>query len=182
MSLGVLMYVQDYDEKFCQSRYDVVGADFNKPDQPWNVTQYQHVDWAHLIYPYVKNVQIFRCPSAIDGADKDNKGAVNSDRTGATIATGPKPGARYNYAPAPPAILERVRAIEAICKAHGVKLAEAAVRFPLSHPAILSVIPGAQKPREVTRNAEMIDAKIPPALWRDLKSAKLLRADAPTPR
>ncbi len=98
------------------------------------------------------------------------------------LATGPKPGARYNYAPAPPAILERVSAIEAICKAHGVKLAEAAVRFPLSHPAILSVIPGAQKPREVTRNAEMIDAKIPPALWRDLKSAKLLRADAPTPR
>ena len=98
------------------------------------------------------------------------------------LATGPKAGAYYDYAPAPPAILERVRAIEAICTAHKVKLAEAAIRFPLSHPAILSVIPGGQKPAEVLRNAEMIGAKIPSALWRDLKSAKLLRADAPTPR
>jgi D-threo-aldose 1-dehydrogenase len=98
------------------------------------------------------------------------------------LATGPKAGAYYDYAPAPPAILERVRAIEAICTAHKVKLAEAAIRFPLSHPAILSVIPGGQKSAEVLRNAEMIGAKIPPALWRDLKSAKLLRADAPTPR
>jgi D-threo-aldose 1-dehydrogenase len=98
------------------------------------------------------------------------------------LATGPKPGAYYNYAPASKSILERVAAIESICKKHGVKLAEAAIRFPLSHTAILSVIPGGQKPKEVVLNAEMIAAKIPPALWRDLKGAKLLRADAPTPR
>jgi len=98
------------------------------------------------------------------------------------LATGAKAGAYYNYAPAPRAILERVRAIEAICTAHKIKLAEAAIRFPLSHPAIVSVIPGAQKPTEVLRNADMISVKIPTALWRDLKTAKLLRADAPTPR
>jgi hypothetical protein len=28
----------------------------------------------------------------------------------------------------------------------------------------------------------MIAKKIPPALWRDLKAAGLMRADAPTPR
>ena len=77
------------------------------------------------------------------------------------LATGPKPGAYYNYAPAPPDILERVRAIEAVCKAHGVKLAEAALRFPLSHPAIVSVIPGGQKPSEVRRNAEMLHDEDP---------------------
>jgi D-threo-aldose 1-dehydrogenase len=98
------------------------------------------------------------------------------------LATGPKRGAFYNYAPAPEDILERVRRIEAICKAHNVKLAEAAIRFPLSHPAIVSVIPGGQKPGEVRRNAEMLDAQIPPVLWRTLKSEGLLRADAPTPR
>jgi D-threo-aldose 1-dehydrogenase len=75
-----------------------------------------------------------------------------------------------------------VRAIETVCKAHGVKLAEAALRFPLSHPAIVSVIPGGQKPNEVRRNAEMLQTKIPAALWRDLKSQGLLRSDAPTPR
>jgi D-threo-aldose 1-dehydrogenase len=98
------------------------------------------------------------------------------------LATGPKPGAYYNYAPAPPDILERVRNIEAVCKAHGVKLAEAALRFPLSHPAIVSVIPGGQKAGEVRRNAEMLQAKIPSGLWRDLKSMGLMRVDAPTPR
>jgi D-threo-aldose 1-dehydrogenase len=98
------------------------------------------------------------------------------------LATGPKPGAFYNYAPAPAEVLERVARIQAICKAHGVKLAEAALRFPLGHPAIVSVIPGGQKPSEVLRNAEMIGRKIPAALWRDLKAADLLRADAPTPR
>jgi len=98
------------------------------------------------------------------------------------LATGPRRGAYYNYAPAPEDILERVRRIEAVCKAHAVKLAEAAVRFPLSHPAIVSVIPGAQKPGEVRRNAEMLNAEIPAALWRALKAEGLLRADAPTPR
>jgi D-threo-aldose 1-dehydrogenase len=98
------------------------------------------------------------------------------------LATGPKPGAHYNYRPAPPDILERVRRIETICKAHGVKLAEAALRFPLSHPAIVSVVPGGQKPGEVRRNAAMLGARIPPTLWRALKAEGLLRPDAPTPR
>jgi D-threo-aldose 1-dehydrogenase len=98
------------------------------------------------------------------------------------LATGPKPGAHYNYGPAPKEILDRVRRIDEVCKRHGVRLAEAALRFPLSHPAIVSVIPGGQKPAEVKRNAEMLGAKIPAALWRELKAEGLLRADAPTPR
>jgi D-threo-aldose 1-dehydrogenase len=98
------------------------------------------------------------------------------------LATGPKHGAFYNYEPATREILERVGKIQAICKAHDVKLPEAALRFPLGHPAIVSVIPGGQKPSEVRRNAEMIAKKIPPALWRDLKAAGLMRADAPAPR
>ena len=98
------------------------------------------------------------------------------------LATGAKPGSRYNYAPASKDILERVRKIEAVCKAHDIKLPHASLRFPLSHPAILSVIPGAQKPSEVRANMAMMRSKIPPALWRDLKSAGLLNSAAPTPR
>jgi len=62
-----------------------------------------------------------------------------------------------------------------------VKLAEAALRFPLGHPAIVSVIPGAQSAAEVRRNAEIMSAKIPPALWPALKSEGLLRSEAPVP-
>jgi D-threo-aldose 1-dehydrogenase len=98
------------------------------------------------------------------------------------LAIGAKAGARYNYAPAPKEILERVKRIETICKAHGVKIAEAALRFPLSHPAIVSVIPGGQKPSEVKKNAQILGVKVPAALWRELKAEGLLRADAPTPK
>jgi D-threo-aldose 1-dehydrogenase len=115
-------------------------------------------------------------------ADKRIGVVIGGPYNSGILATGPKPGAFYNYAPAPPDILERVRNIEAVCRAHNVKLAEAALRFPLSHPAIVSVIPGGQKSGEVRRNAEMLQTKIPAALWRDLKSMGLLRADAPTPR
>jgi D-threo-aldose 1-dehydrogenase len=97
------------------------------------------------------------------------------------LATGPKPGAYYNYDPAPPAILDRVARIERVCQAYGVSLAEAALRFPLAHPAVVSVIPGGQRPDEVRRNAANLAKAIPPGLWADLKSEGLLRPDAPVP-
>ena len=97
------------------------------------------------------------------------------------LATGPKPGAFYNYDPAPPAILDRVALIEQVCLSHKVKLVEAALRFPLGHPCVVSVIPGGQAPHEVTRNAEIMGAKIPAALWEELKEEGLLREDAPVP-
>jgi D-threo-aldose 1-dehydrogenase len=97
------------------------------------------------------------------------------------LATGPKSGAFYNYEPAPPEILDRVARIERVCDVHGVKLIEAALRFPLGHPAVVSVIPGAQTPQEVYRNAEIIRARIPGALWSDLKTEGLLHPDAPVP-
>ena len=50
------------------------------------------------------------------------------------LATGAVPGAYYNYAPAPAEIMERVAGIEAVCNRHGVRLASAALQFPLGHP------------------------------------------------
>ena len=96
------------------------------------------------------------------------------------LATGPKPGAFYNYSKAPSHILERVRKIEAVCKSHGVKLAQAALRFPLTHPSVVSVIPGAASPQEVANNVTTMAAKIPKALWKQLKAEGLLDPRAPT--
>jgi D-threo-aldose 1-dehydrogenase len=56
------------------------------------------------------------------------------------------------------------------------------LRFPLGHPAVVSVIAGAQRASEAKRNAAMMSAKIPTALWRALKAEKLMREDAPVPR
>lgn len=96
------------------------------------------------------------------------------------LATGPVDGANYDYAPAPAHIKERVAKIEAVCKRHGVKLVEAALKFPLMHPAVLCVLAGAQSVQQVKRNRAVFDTEIPRALWADLKSEGLLREDAPT--
>jgi D-threo-aldose 1-dehydrogenase len=98
------------------------------------------------------------------------------------LATGVKADSHYDYGEPPNSVRERVRHIQRICKAFKVKLAGAALRFPLGHPAIVSVIPGAQRASEAKRNADMMSAKIPPGFWRTLKDEKLIRADAPVPR
>jgi D-threo-aldose 1-dehydrogenase len=97
------------------------------------------------------------------------------------LATGAVPGAYYNYAPAKPDILERVRKIEAVCQRHKVALASAALQFPLAHPAICSVIPGAKIAAEVKRNIATIEAPIPRDFWAELKREKLLAEEAPLP-
>ena len=97
------------------------------------------------------------------------------------LATGAVPGARYNYNPAPPEILDRVRRIEAVCADHGVRLIEAALQFAVGHPAVRTVIPGAASAAEVQANVAIFSQTIPSGLWSDLKSAGLLRADAPVP-
>jgi D-threo-aldose 1-dehydrogenase len=104
-------------------------------------------------------------------------GAFNSG----VLATGPRPGAFYNYEPAPQAILDRVDAIEKVCAAHGVKLAEAALRFVLVHPAVVTVVPGMSRPEEIGLNVKTLKARIPQALWADLKAQGHLRKDAPVP-
>jgi D-threo-aldose 1-dehydrogenase len=97
------------------------------------------------------------------------------------LATGAVKGAVYNYKPAPPEILERVARIEAVCRRHRVPLAAAALRFPLGHPQLATVIPGARSPREIAQNVELFAAAIPADLWAELKHEGLLREDAPVP-
>ncbi|MEO8529997.1 MAG: aldo/keto reductase [Deltaproteobacteria bacterium] len=104
-----------------------------------------------------------------------NGGAYNSG----ILATGPRPGAFYNYDPAPQTILDKVAAIQTICQDHNIRLVDAAFQFALRHPAVVSVIPGGQSQLEAASNLQAASTNIPAALWSDLKSAGLLRADAP---
>jgi D-threo-aldose 1-dehydrogenase len=90
-------------------------------------------------------------------------------------------GGTYNYETAPAAMIERARAIEAVCTRHGVALGAAALQFPLAHPAVASVIPGLASVKEVQDTVERYEVKIPAMLWDELKAEKLLGADAPVP-
>ena len=96
------------------------------------------------------------------------------------LASGPEPGAFYNYEPAPKAVLDKVRKLQTVCTAHGVSLIEAAFQFPLLHPSIVSVIPGGQSVEQMASNLKAAEAEIPATLWKDLKDQGLMRADAPT--
>ncbi len=99
------------------------------------------------------------------------------------ILAGPvKPGATHDYVAAPSALIEKAQKIEAVCKRHGVELGAAAMQFPLAHPALCSVIPGALSVAEVEQNVTRIGAKIPADLWAELKREKLLEPAAPVPQ
>jgi D-threo-aldose 1-dehydrogenase len=97
------------------------------------------------------------------------------------LATGPVPGARYDYRAATPDQLDRAGRIQAICERHGASLAAAALQFPLGHPAVASVIPGSFAPEQARSNAAAVRQPIPAEVWHDLKAAGLIRTDAPTP-
>ncbi len=98
------------------------------------------------------------------------------------LATGPRPGAHYNYAPAPQAVLDRVGQLQTVCDRHKVRLVDAAFRFPLLHPATVSVIPGGQGMAEMESNLQAARATIPDAVWQDLAAEGLLQwTQAPPP-
>lgn len=87
----------------------------------------------------------------------------------------------FDYTSVPPDIAARVKALTQTCRAHGVDLRAAALQFVAAHPLVVSVIPGAVSPGEVDDNVALLEAAIPPALWRDLKGDALLYPGAPTP-
>ncbi len=66
LGLGMLMYAQDFDEMFSGMSN---GSPLPNPVVPGDTTFNYHPTygyfncWSNGIYPYIKNVQIYRCPS-----------------------------------------------------------------------------------------------------------------------
>jgi D-threo-aldose 1-dehydrogenase len=83
-------------------------------------------------------------------------------------------GTTYDYRPAPPEVLARVARLEEICAGHGVPLRAAALRFPLRHPAVASVIAGCRSAAEVDDNADLFELDIPDALWAETSAEEAL--------
>jgi len=93
----------------------------------------------------------------------------------------PRPGARYDYAPAPPELVERAARLAALCTRYDVPLRAAALQFPTFHPAVASVLVGARSAAEIADNAPLFALDIPPALWRALRDAGCIDPTAPGP-
>jgi len=157
-----------------------VGAGMNQWQMEWEFAKHVDVDCFLLAGRYTLLEQ-----TALDFLDYCHQrniavflgGVFNSG----ILVTGAREGASYNYAAAPPHILEKVRRIDAICARYGVPLRVAALHFALAHPAVTSVVVGAQKPEEIEANVRALDQPPPAELWQALKDAGLLDPRAPTP-
>jgi D-threo-aldose 1-dehydrogenase len=139
-----------------------------------------HVDYFLVAMPYTLldqgalDVEFPLC--AARGVDV----VIGSVFASGILATGAAGAASYAYAPAPESVKEKVRRIDHVCAAHGVPLRAAALQFPLFHPIVAAIIPGAYKVANIRSNLDDFRREIPAALWTDLKTEGLLRADAPT--
>ncbi|MEZ7975617.1 MAG: aldo/keto reductase [Pontimonas sp.] len=81
------------------------------------------------------------------------------------LATGPTVGARFNYATAPAAIVERVSVLQRLCDDAGAELGALAVQFGATHPAIASVCLGARTVEQQECNLRWLATDIPDYLW-----------------
>ena len=97
------------------------------------------------------------------------------------LATGPIPGAKYNYEDAPAEIMAKAGRLQAVTQRHGVPLQVAALHFARSHPAIASVVIGSANSAEAEENRAIWDVETPAAMWQELHDSGLIEARAPLP-
>ncbi|BBC31902.1 D-threo-aldose 1-dehydrogenase [Streptomyces graminofaciens] len=100
-----------------------------------------------------------------------NSGLLSRDR--------PAEGMKYDYQAAPPALVDRARAIAEVCAAHGTTLPAAAIAFPHTHPTVTNVTLGMRTSEQVRRNVELHRRCVPEGLWDELRAQGLIRSDVP---
>jgi D-threo-aldose 1-dehydrogenase len=97
------------------------------------------------------------------------------------ILADPSPGAPFNYAPAQNVWLQRAQHIRAVCERHGVSLRDAAIQFPLAHPAVVAVAAGVREPAHLDEYPAAMSRTIPSELWDELRAEGLIDPVAPIP-
>lgn len=97
------------------------------------------------------------------------------------ILADPRPGATYDYRPAPAEVAGRAGRLRAACARYGVPLAAAALHFVLRHPAVTAAVVGARSPAEITEDAGYLTAEMPDELFAELAAEGLIPAGAGEP-
>lgn len=97
------------------------------------------------------------------------------------LATGAIPGAMFNYAPAPPAILDRVARLQEWCRDHDVELPTAALHFALAHPAVKQAVLGLRSVAQLDQITSGLRQDVPDGFWSDGRERGLIAPDAVTP-
>ena len=157
------------------------GMGSNTTEALETVASQVDLDFALVAMPYTLLDQSSLHTGMAACVSKKTSVIIGAPFASGILVTGSGGNSKYGYAIAPTDIQEKVRGLESVCTDHGVSLPAAALQFPLAHPAVASIIPGAAKPVEVTQNVVSLQSAIPAAFWSDLKSAGLIDPDAPTP-
>lgn len=157
-----------------------VGMGMNTLQDFADIAPWIEVDFFLVALPYTLADQVALHGPMAECTRRGIKVIIGAPFASGLLAAPSAPGVMYAYQPASAEMVTKALAIEAICLAHGVPLAAAALQFPLLHPAVVSVIPGAISPDQVRANAANMALPVPLQLWADLKTAGLINADAPT--
>lgn len=91
-------------------------------------------------------------------------------------------GNTWDYAAAPPEVLQKVSRLRQLAAEFDVPLPALALQFPLGHPVVASVIPGLRDIVELEAILAWTRLPIPQEAWLALREAGLLRHDAPVPK
>jgi len=97
------------------------------------------------------------------------------------VLADPRPGARFDYDPASPEVLDRARRLGDACARWEVPLRAAAIQFPLAHPAVAGLIAGVRRVEHLDEYPEFMRWPIPAGLWDELRTEGLIDPEAPTP-
>lgn len=157
-----------------------VGMGMNTLADFTAIAPWIEVDFFLVALPYTLADQAALNGPMADCVRRGIKVVIGAPFASGILADPSAPGVMYAYQPASRAMIDKALAIQAICARYGVTLAAAALQFPLLHPAVVSVIPGAVSADQVRANAENFALPIPVAVWAELKMAGLIDPDAPT--
>ena len=158
-----------------------IGAGINQKG-----TMQQFMDWVDLDFFLVALAYTLMEQDVLDSeitaaAERGMGFIIGGVYNSGILATGAVNGAMYNYQPATDNAMKRVRLIEDVCKRHDIPLAAAALQFPLGHPNVASVIPGAINPEQQAKNIAAMSQDIPQDFWAELKAEGILAEHVPTP-
>jgi len=158
-----------------------IGAGVNHTGMISRFLERFDIDYFLIAMPYTLLDQ-----EALDGelqlcVDRGVRVVIGAVFASGILATGTTENAQYRYQPAPPAVRDKVARMQRLCELHGITLGAAALQFPLAHPAVASVIPGANSPAQVQQNIDAFRSDIPAAFWAALREEGLVDERAPLP-
>lgn len=144
-----------------------IGVGMNQSALPTRFVRETDIDFVLIAGRYTlldQSAALDLLPTALKrGVDIIAAGVFNSG-----ILANPVPGSFFNYAPASPKVLAHVLKLEELLAEFDITLEQAAIQFPMQHPAVKAVVVGCRTEAEVKVNINAFDVAIPQSAWSSL--------------